>query len=94
MPHATMPLEHGARVVLDTNVVASAMLWGGSPMQLLHAARAQRLQLYTSLPLLAELTDILGRDKFARKVAPPSASPSISSWSAMPRWHARCGPPQ
>lgn len=69
MPHATMPLEHGARVVLDTNVVASAMLWGGSPLKLLHAARTQRLQLYTSLPLLAELTDILGRTKFDRKVA-------------------------
>lgn len=41
------------RLVLDTNVVASAVLWGGMPRQL----------------LLAELTDILGRRKFDKKIA-------------------------
>lgn len=57
------------RVVLDTNVVASGFLWGGVPRQLLHAAREKKLQLYTSTTLLLELTDILGRAKFARKLA-------------------------
>lgn len=57
------------RVVLDTNVVASGFLWGGAPRQLLQAAREKKLQLYTSTPLLLELTDILGRAKFARKLA-------------------------
>lgn len=57
------------RVVLDTNVVVSGFLWGGVPRQLLQAAREQKLQLYTSTPLLLELTDILGRAKFARKLA-------------------------
>lgn len=63
------PVQPVARVVLDTNVVASALLWGGTPLKLLQAARERRLQLYTSLPLLAELTDILGRAKFAKKIA-------------------------
>lgn len=57
------------RAVLDTNVVASGLLWGGAPRQLLQAAREKKLQLYTSTILLLELTDILGRAKFARKLA-------------------------
>jgi hypothetical protein len=49
------------RLVLDTNVVASAVLWGGVPRLLLQAGREKRVNLFTSIPLLAELTDILGR---------------------------------
>ena len=57
------------RVVLDTNVVASAFLWGGTPRLLLQAARERRIELFTSTAMLAELTDILGRRKFASKIA-------------------------
>lgn len=56
------------RLVLDTNVVASALLWGGAPRQLLQAGREGRVALFTSAPLLAELADILGRPKFAAKI--------------------------
>lgn len=56
------------RLVLDTNVVVSALLWGGLPQLLLQAAREKRVTLYTSMPLLAELTDILGRRKFEKKI--------------------------
>lgn len=56
-------------MVLDTNVVASAILWGGTPRILLEASRDKRVDLFTSTPMLAELTDILGRHKFARKIA-------------------------
>ncbi|MFN8821651.1 MAG: putative toxin-antitoxin system toxin component, PIN family [Betaproteobacteria bacterium] len=55
--------------MLDTNVVASAILWGGTPRLLLQAARDKRVELFTSTAMLAELTDILGRRKFARKIA-------------------------
>ena len=57
------------RLVLDTNVVASALLWGRVPVLLLQAARERRVELFTSTPLLAELTDILGRRKFDKKIA-------------------------
>ena len=57
------------RLVLATNVVASAMLWGGTPRLLLLAARDWRIEIFTSTPMLAELADILGRSKFARKIA-------------------------
>ena len=57
------------RLVLDTNVVASALLWGGVPPLLLQAGREKRIELFTSAALLAELTDVLGRRKFDRKIA-------------------------
>lgn len=57
------------RLVLDTNVVASAMLWGGNPLLLLQARREKRVELYTSTAMLAELTDILARPKFEKKIA-------------------------
>ena len=56
------------RLVLDTNVVASALLWGGVPRLLLQAAREKRVELFSSTPLLAELTNILGRRKFEKKI--------------------------
>ncbi len=51
------------RLTLDTNVVLSALLWRGTPYRLLDAARqsAPTVQMYSSLPLLEELADVLGR---------------------------------
>jgi putative PIN family toxin of toxin-antitoxin system len=56
------------RLLLDTNVVASAMLWGGVPRLLLQAAHEKRVTLFPSTLLLAELTYILGRRKFKKKI--------------------------
>lgn len=80
------------RLVLDTNVVASAMLWGGRPRELLQLGREQRIELFTSLPLLAELTDIsAGPSSPTRSL--PRDSPPISSSTAMrasPHWSGPC----
>jgi uncharacterized protein len=57
------------RVVADTNTVVSAFLWGGAPADLLTAAREQRLTLFTSAALIAELEDVLAREKFAARIA-------------------------
>ena len=57
------------RLVLDTNVVASGLLWDGSPRRLLRAGRGDGIRFFTSTPLLAELTDILFRSKFVKKIA-------------------------
>jgi putative PIN family toxin of toxin-antitoxin system len=56
------------RAVLDTNVVVSALLWAGIPGELIHAARSGRVELATSPPLLAELTDVLGRRRFEGRI--------------------------
>lgn len=47
------------RVVLDTNVAASAYLWGGTAMRLLHMAGLGKIRLFTSPTLVAELSDEL-----------------------------------
>jgi len=56
------------RVVLDTNVVSSALLWGGTPERLIELAGEGSIELFTSEALLAELAGILGRSKFAQKL--------------------------
>ena len=65
------------RVVLDTNTVVSALLFGGRPRELLELARSGTLALYTSDVLLAELLDVLGRRKLAARLAAaiPPATP-------------------
>ena len=52
------------RLVFDTNIVISALLWHGAPRHLLHLAHSSAVQLYTSLPLLFELDEVLRREKF------------------------------
>ena len=57
------------RLVLDTNVVVSGLLWNGIPSALLDAARIGEIELFTSTRLLAELAGILTRAKFAKALA-------------------------
>jgi putative PIN family toxin of toxin-antitoxin system len=55
------------RLVLDTNVVVSALLWHGRPGQLLAMAAQGEIRLYTSRLLLAELQSTLERPKLVRR---------------------------
>lgn len=57
------------RVVADTNTVVSAFLWGGPPARLIESARAERITLFSSAALIAELEDVLGRQKFTARIA-------------------------
>ncbi len=57
------------RVVLDTNTLVSGIISaGGPPRRLLDCARTQAFEWYSSAILLAELLDVLSRDKFARRL--------------------------
>ncbi|HLA07997.1 MAG TPA: putative toxin-antitoxin system toxin component, PIN family [Anaerolineales bacterium] len=56
-------------VVLDTNTVISGLLWKGAPRRVLDEARAGLFTIFTSPELLAELADVLGREKFAERLA-------------------------
>jgi putative PIN family toxin of toxin-antitoxin system len=51
------------RAVLDTNVVVSALIWGGAPFGVLEAAASGQINLITSPVLLAELADVLNGPK-------------------------------
>jgi putative PIN family toxin of toxin-antitoxin system len=58
------------RIVLDTNVVMSALLWRGKPYLLLQAIRLRGdMQLYSSAALLEELADVLTRPSATKRLA-------------------------
>jgi putative PIN family toxin of toxin-antitoxin system len=57
------------RLVVDTNVWVSAMLWQGGPGRLLELASEQDVALFTSRVLLEELAATLAKKKLARYVA-------------------------
>ena len=57
------------RLVLDTNVVLSGLLWRSHPRHLLDLAREDAVALYTSSVLLDELADVLSRAKWAAMLA-------------------------
>ena len=52
------------RIVIDTNVLLSGLLWRGAPHALLEQVRNGVVILVTSPALLAKLTDVIGRAKF------------------------------
>lgn len=54
----------GVRVVLDTNVLVSGLLWRGPPHELIERARAGRLTVISSPALLAEFAAVVRRRKF------------------------------
>ena len=56
------------RIVADTNTVLSGLLWQGAPRRLLDLARERKITLCTSLVLLAELAEVMARDKFAERL--------------------------
>lgn len=57
------------RIVLDTNVVLSALLWRGNPYQLLTVIREQpHMQVFSSTVLLEELADVLTRPAATKRL--------------------------
>lgn len=64
------------RVVLDTNTLVSAILSPlGPPRRLLDDARAQVFELCSSPVLMAELLDVVSREKFAKRLAAAGLTP-------------------
>lgn len=57
------------RVVLDTNIVISGLFWHGPPRDVLDAAKVGAFIPFVSPVMLAELQDVLGRPKFADRLA-------------------------
>ena len=62
------------RVVADTNIVVSGLLWHGLPRHVLDAARDGIIELFTSAVLLEELEDVLNREKFAPRLEAAKAT--------------------
>ena len=75
------------RAVADTNVVVSGLLWLGPSRKVLDRARIGEIELFTSSELLAELTDVLSRRKFRRRLDQVGVPPEelVSGYAALAR---------
>jgi len=62
-------MKRKPRLVVDTNVVVSALFWGGKPLALLALAAEREIRLYSSSILLAELQATLAKPKLAAALA-------------------------
>ncbi len=56
------------RIVADTNIVVSGLLWSGPPQQVINAAREKRIELYSSAALAAEFAEVIAREQFLRRI--------------------------
>ncbi|PIP40046.1 putative toxin-antitoxin system toxin component, PIN family [Candidatus Desantisbacteria bacterium CG_4_9_14_3_um_filter_40_11] len=56
------------KMVFDTNVIVSALLWTGIPHELLVMAKKGEISLAMSFDMLVELEEVLGREKFQHRI--------------------------
>ncbi len=56
------------KVVVDTNVMISALLWGGIPHKLIKLAEEKQMILYATIETLTELEEVLQREKFKERI--------------------------
>ncbi len=63
------------RIVVDTNTAISGLLWQGAPRRLLDVCRAGKVVIVTSQVLIAELGEVLCREKFAARILRAGLSP-------------------
>ena len=54
----------GSKIVLDTNVIVSGILFGGNPRSVIQSVIEGRSILYISTPILEEIEAVLLRPKF------------------------------
>lgn len=73
------------RLVLDTNIAISGLLWGGAPGRLIDSAAGGRVELVSSVALLTELHGVVSREKFARRLTQRgfSASDVFEGYAAL-----------
>jgi uncharacterized protein len=63
------------RVVADSNVLISALLWTGSPHKILKLAENKSLILCSSLPIIEEMSEVLARQKFVERLGELKTTP-------------------
>jgi putative PIN family toxin of toxin-antitoxin system len=56
------------KVLLDTNIWISGLLWGGKAREIIKMSQKNQIIIYTSLPLLNELNETLQYPKLQRRL--------------------------
>ena len=69
MKYTNTARKSGKRIVLDTNVLVSGLLWTDPPHDLICMAEEGEIELYTSLEILDELEEVLRRNRFQHRIA-------------------------
>lgn len=64
------------RVVIDTNVAISGLLWSGPPNQILKWARNDMLRIITCEATTAELNKVLQYGKFSKRLVALNTTPA------------------
>ena len=59
-------MKQETKVVLDTNVWISALLWGGKPAKIIKAAEQGRINILISEGIISEISQVLTYPKFKR----------------------------
>lgn len=57
------------KVIPDTNIIISGLLWHGDPRQILNLAEAKEIELYGSEETYKEFCDVIKRPKFQKILA-------------------------
>jgi putative PIN family toxin of toxin-antitoxin system len=52
------------RIVLDTNILVSGLLYSGKPRRLIDLAMHGKIEIVSSVEMIEELRDVLSREKF------------------------------
>lgn len=73
------------RLVIDTNVVVSGLLWAGHPRRLLELALADKITLYSSPALVDELSQTLHYAKLSKRIVAmqTTAQALVAQYSAI-----------
>ena len=56
------------RVVLDTNIVISGLLWSGTPHEVMKRAFERKFMPFATEAMLDELSEVLAREKFKTRL--------------------------
>lgn len=68
------------RIVLDTNIVISALFWKGNQRKILDLVRARKYELLSSIDIERELIRVLGYPKFG--LTPAEILPIINDYNS------------
>ncbi len=63
------------RVVIDTNVWISGLLFGGNPQKIIALAKSKQIKIICSIPLLNEIIDTLNYPKLQKRLAKLKVTP-------------------
>lgn len=63
------------RIVIDTNVLLSGFLWGGTPRVLIEQVRSNAAEMVISTALLEEFSRVIARPKFAAMLQRTTRTP-------------------